>query len=413
MEPRREYRALLVVGAVCLIFVQLGLMGVEIPVALEGRTDFRHFYAAGFLVRTGHGSEIYDYERTIATEKEVAGRKGPDLPYTHPAYEALVFAVLSKLPYKTAFWIYLGISVGLLALTLRWLMPNAAWMTRLGEARASTKSHASDYKKQARWLGPTLLAAGFLPVGICLIQGQDSIALLALIAASCVLQKSGRDFAAGAVLGLAAFRFQFLPPVAVLLLFQKRWKFLGGAAVSCAAAIAVSLAVAGPESLTAYPRYLAAMSVGLHTTAQKTAMGVWPATMPNLRGLVSVLQLEQLRPWLAQALTAAASLGLLAWAAVKRLRFELMAVAAVLLSYHGDIHDSVLLLLPLLTLQVAAEKTWSFWMWVAMVVLPSVAFVARVPFAALAAVYVVYLLVMAESAAGRRQEVTAPVTAAG
>ena len=363
------------IAVVCLIFVQVTLLAMEIPVALQGRTDFRHFYTAGFLVRTGHGNQIYDYDRTVATEKEVAGTAGPDLPYTHPAYEALLFAGLSKFRYQTAFWIFLGISVALL-FTALWLLAPMA------------KSPG------ATW--PMLVVAGFLPVGICLIEGQDSIVLLALITASYVLQKSGKELAAGVALGLAAFRFQFLLPFVIFLIFEKRWKFLGGAAVSAAVAIGASLFVAGPESLAAYPRYLAAMSVGLHTNEQKVAMGVWPATMPNLRGFVSLLQVDRAAHWVAQLVTLAGSVGLLAWGIAKRLRFELMAVVAVLLSYHGEIHDSVLLLLPLLKCE-ATDRPWQLTLWLSMLVLPSVAFAARIPFAWLAVVYAIFLF----SAAGR------------
>src|SRR5262245_34855773 len=120
VEPSR-YRAWLVVVLLALLFVQFGLLALEIPVALEGRTDFRAFYAAGYLIRTGQRHEIYNYERTIATEKEAAGTKGPDIPFVHPAYEGLLFAGLARFSYGKAFWIYTTISVVLLAIVLRWL----------------------------------------------------------------------------------------------------------------------------------------------------------------------------------------------------------------------------------------------------------------------------------------------------
>lgn len=367
-----RYRAVLLVAAAFLIFVQLTVLIIEIPVALQGRTDFRHFYTAGYLVRTGQGSRIYDYGRTVEAEKEVAGNLGPDLPYTHPAFEALPFAVISKLPYRTAFWVYAAFSVVVFALTLWLLRATPVWMKGMGSAL------------------PLALIAGFLPVGICLIEGQDSLVLLAVVAASFVLQESGEELAAGLTLGLAVFRFQFLLPFVLYLIFQKRWKFLAGLVVTSGVAVAISLAVAGAGSLSGYPTYLAAMSVGL-TEVQKKAMGVWPLTMPNLRGLLSLLQLDGVSARVALIVTAAGTIGLLAWSIVKKLPFELLAVVAVLTSYHGEIHDSVLLLLPLLRCKVAAERPLQFWSWLAVLVLPSVAFVGRIPFAALAAVYLGYL----------------------
>jgi hypothetical protein len=53
------------------------------------------------------------------------------------------------------------------------------------------------------WMGetwaalPPMTVAGFLPVGICLIQGQDSILLLLIIAGAYAMQKGGRGFASG------------------------------------------------------------------------------------------------------------------------------------------------------------------------------------------------------------------------
>jgi hypothetical protein len=151
--------------------------------------------------------------------------------------------------------------------------------------------------------------------------------------------------------------------------------------------------VAGTESLTGYPRYLAAMSVGLQTDAQKLALTTWPTAMPNIRGFLSAVQVERLGPWVAQALTVGASLGLLAWAIWKRLPFEWMPVVAVLVSYHGNIHDSVLLLLPMLASGLRPQGTPQMTSWAAVLMLPAVFFVSRMPFAFLAPVYLWFLAV--------------------
>jgi hypothetical protein len=370
VEPSR-YRAWLVVVSVALLFVQLGLLALEIPVALEGRTDFRAFYAAGYLIRTGHRHEIYNYERTIEAEKVVAGTKGPDIPFVHPAYEGLFFAGLARFSYRKAFWIYTTISVVLLAIVLWWL------------GRPTGKSGGEAYA--------LLIGAAFLPTGICLIEGQNSILVLAVVAAAYALQKAEKEFAAGLVLGAAAFRFPLLLPIVLLLLLARRWKFVAGFLVTSGSMAAISVWVAGTESLMGYPRYLAAMSVGLQTDAQKLALTTWPTAMPNIRGFLSAVQIERLGPWLAQTLTAAVSLGLLAWTIWKRLPFELMPVVAVLVSYHGNIHDSVLLLLPMLALSFRPQGTPQVASWFAVLILPTVFFVSRIPFAFLAPIYLWFL----------------------
>lgn len=364
-------------ASIALLFVQLGLLALEMPVALEGRTDFRAFYAAGYLIRTGHKHDVYNYERTIAAEKEVAGTKGPDIPFVHPAYEGLLFAGLSRFSYQKAFWIYAGISVGLLAVVL--------W--RLGRATGESGGEAD----------ALLTGAAFLPAGICLIEGQNSILLLAMVAAAYALQKAEKEFAAGLVLGVGVFRYPLVLPIVLLLLFARRWRFAAGCMLMGGLMAGISVWVAGAESLAAYPRYLSAMSVGLQTDAQKLALTTWPMAMPNVRGFLSAVGVERFGPVMAQAITAAGSLGLLAWAIGKRLPFELMPAVAVLLSYHGNSHDSVLLLLPMLTLGFRPQGIQQAASWFAVFLLPTVFFVARIPFAFLAPVYLWFLVVMAGS----------------
>jgi len=42
------------------------------------------------------------------------------------------------------------------------------------------------------------------------------------------LLKNGRDFRAGAILGLGLFKFQFIVPFALIFLLRRRWKFMRG-----------------------------------------------------------------------------------------------------------------------------------------------------------------------------------------
>ena len=51
-----------------------------------------------------------------------------------------------------------------------------------------------------RWLPPAMFLA-FLPIAAALLQGQDSILLLTLLAAALVSLHSGREFAAGVLAG--------------------------------------------------------------------------------------------------------------------------------------------------------------------------------------------------------------------
>jgi hypothetical protein len=369
-----RYRSFFVFGAIFLIGIQVVVLGVGISGGLAGRADFRMLYSGGYSIRTGHGDQIYDDARIAATEAELAGQRGANLPFNHPAYEGLLFALLSILGYKEAYWLFFLLNVVLLLVAMRLLRPAPEWMDQI---RAGL---------------PVTAVAGFLPVGICLIQGQDSIVFFFLIAAGYALQKSRRDFAAGMVLGLGMLRFQLVIPLVVLLCFARKWKLLTGFTMTCVAVAAISVAVTEPASWMTYPGYLIAMNSGLQTESQRLAHGIHLTEMPNLRGLVQLLLGARVPGAALQILTVSLSGLLMAWAVLKRLPFELLVVIAVLVSYHGLIHDSVLLLLPLLTCRIASSQGNRLLAWGTLVASPMLAFVLHLPLALLSIVYLVVLV---------------------
>ena len=97
-----------------------------------------------------------------------------------------------------------------------------------------------------------------------------------------------------------------------------------------------------------------------------------------------------------QILTGVTSAALLGWAIVKRLPFELMVIVAVLVSYHGQIHDSVLLLLPLLECRIPGSTGIGkrLLAWSLLLACPVLAFVLRVPYAVLSLVYLAFIVAM-------------------
>jgi hypothetical protein len=196
------------------------------------------------------------------------------------------------------------------------------------------------------------------------------------------------------VLGLAMFRFQLVIPLAVLLFFSRRWKLLAGFALMCTAVGAASIATTEPASWLAYPRYLMAMNSGLE--AQTLAHGIHPTLMPNFRGLIQLLLGTKVSGTVSQTLTVMASMTLLVWAILIRLPYERMVIVAVLVSYHGLIHDSVILLLPLLTCGIdpALGSGKRLLIWSLLAVSPLLLFVMPMPPALLSLVSLAYLVLM-------------------
>ena len=264
-----RYRPFIVVASLYLLLMQLGFVVLALPGSLAGNADFRSFYAAGHLVRDGRRAQLYDSELAHSAEIQYVGYAGPILPFIHPSYEAALFALLSFFPYKTSFCLFFAINLALLALAFRLLSPPFAWL------------------REAWPLLPAIAVAAFLPVGVCLIHGQDSILLLAILAGAYALDHRRREFAAGLLLGLGLFRFQLLLPLLLLLVFSRKWKFLYGFAASAVAVVAACVLVSGPEIFVAYPKALLAISGGLQTGAQKIAVSVWPETMQSSRPVLS------------------------------------------------------------------------------------------------------------------------------
>ena len=355
--------------------MQLAVVILGFPGGLQGRADFRMFFAGGTLVRMGHGEHLYDYQKMANTETDLAGDTGVDFPFAHPAFEALPFVALSIFSYRNAYCLFFAINLTLLAVSVSLLKPMTGWLSEIWA-----------------WL-PVMAVAGFLPVGLCLILGQDSILLFALITVAYIMLKTAREPAAGLVLGLGMFRFPIILPLIVCFCLARRWKLLAGYLGTCVVVVLLSVIIAGPSSVVAYPQLL------LHRpgTLESVEFGIPPNSMPNLRGLIEFTLGRWVSSFTAQIMIGVSSLALLAWAVIKRLPFGLLVVVALLVSYHELIHDSVLLLLPLLTLPSQDPKR--LLVWCLLLASPSLAFlIFHIPLAGLAVVYLAFLLVMAKGA---------------
>src|SRR5579864_2083058 len=298
----------------------------------QGYPDFTAFYAAGKCVQSGLGSQLYSTQTQALLQQEFASgvkiRNGP-LPFTHPPFEALLFAPLAFLSYSAAYWVWDAVSLLELVTFLLLLRPHIPKLRGWSEAL------------------PFLCGLAFFPVFVCVVQGQDSLLLLLLFGLAFAAMKGGRDFVAGICLGLALFRFQLVLPVMAVVLLRRRWQTVAGFAVTGAALAGISAAVVGWEGLINYPRQL------LRFSHAQAGGAMNPRVMPNLRGVLAGLAGDGNS---AHLLIGALSLCLVAWAAWKwkvcgpefDLGFGVSMVVAVMVSYHLMAHDLSVLLLPLL-----------------------------------------------------------------
>ncbi len=238
-----------------LIGIHLWTWVLTVSVFLGGRSDFRQLYTAGYMVRTGHSHELYEYNAQRHFQNQLVSPGDIALPFNHLAYEALLFVPFSLLSYRTAYFTLLGLNLTVLAITFKFLRP---WMKNL----------AVIY----RWLPPVMFLA-FLPVAAALLQGQDSILLLTLLAASLVSLHSGRELAAGVLVGLGLFKFQIVIPIALLFLVWRRWRFSAGFVLAAILVGLLSLSLVGLSQVGVYFRSLLLMSLRLASPVDQFKYG--------------------------------------------------------------------------------------------------------------------------------------------
>jgi hypothetical protein len=314
-----------------LLVLQALIWFFYLPLGLRGVADFRSYYTGAYMIRTGHGGELYDFETQMRYHRQLlpdAAAKS-SVTMNHPAFEELIFLPLSLLPYRAAFWIFFAVNLGLLAVSLRLLWPYLSRMTE-------------------RWSWfPVLVCAEFFPLSRTILQGQDSILLLALLCAAFVLLEREQPMAAGLLVGCGVFRYQITIPIAVLYLLWRRWKFVVGFTVSTVLAVCVSILMVGIHGAMAYAKYTHAVSVGMATEGDMMRYNISPLTMLNLRGLISEILWGRATHFWTQALIFAASALVILVASRLKPSLPNAIIAASLVSYHFLAHDASIWIIPI------------------------------------------------------------------
>ncbi len=306
------------------------------PNALRGHADFRQLYVAGYMVRTGHRTRLYDYKLQTHLQNTLVSNDELALPFIRPAYQALLFLPLSFFSYRTAYLVFLSVNVLLLGLTFRLLQPR---MQNLSRA----------------WRGlPPALFLTFYPIALALMQGQDSIVLAALLAGTLISLERDREFAAGALIGLGLFKFQIVIPIALLFLLWRRWRFATGFALSAVLVCLLSFVTIGRAETVVFLRSLLSVGAGLPAPVGQISFPLRVTIMANLRGLVYGLGSSRLRGLPLQIVIVLLSALVLLWVWVRAREQRrggnalfLAIPASVIVSYYLFIHDLSVLLIPI------------------------------------------------------------------
>jgi hypothetical protein len=296
------------------------------PMIRSGHADFRNLYTAGYMVRTGHAHELYDYGAQKKFQDALISQEAIAIPFIRPAYQAVLFAPFSLLPFHQAYWAFLGFNLAVLVACFRLLRP---CMNNLS----------------CIWPG---LPAGmflFLPIGTALMQGQDSIILLTLMAGALASIEKGREYLAGVLVAVGLFKFQFVIPIALLFLVWRRWRFSAAFAGATAVLATVSIWIGGAEQSVNYFRSVIQIGVS-HGLSSGVPLPV--DHMANLHGALSAILggSSHVLP-----LTIATSAAMMIFAASRRPQgAEALLITipvTALVSYYMFIHDMCILLVPI------------------------------------------------------------------
>jgi hypothetical protein len=341
--PSAKQRWLILFSALVIIGFQVGLFNVMQRFQAR-KPDFAALYQAGRALDHERFPDLFTrfpslnsdgYKLWLNAQEEYPSDA------MHPPYEMIIYGVLALFKFRIAYPLWWACNLGCLFMSVFLL-----------------SSHIPRLNRSYPYL--LILVATFFPLLVALVQGQNTVLLLALLTLSyCSLEKH-HDFRAGFLLAMGMFKFVLVIPMAFWLILEKRWRSLAGFISGCVVLFFIALWLVGFGGIETYIRQV----VGYGKKAPEEP-GT-EAIMPNLRGLFHAAG-SGIAPeiWLT-ILTLVASIALLVWVDARlsrykslSFRFSIQVLLAVMISYHLYPHDGAVLVLPILMLLdcVAQDST--------------------------------------------------------
>ncbi|MDQ6671953.1 MAG: DUF2029 domain-containing protein [Chloroflexota bacterium] len=287
--------------------------------------DYIAFHAAGRLLLSGRGSELYDRSAVVAVQDVLLEGKVPGFydGFRNPPFAALPFALLALVDLVPGYLAWSALSLGALGLGISLLLKELPEL-------------------KPRWRGVLVLVFAFAPLFFGLIDGQNATLslLLFVLLYRALARNQDKQAAIWAALGL--FKPQLFVVFPLILLARRSWEALAVYIFVALGLGSASVALVGTDGLVAWLRILTEPESG------QVLVNSW--RMVSLQSLANTLLREQ--PTLAIGLYAAGSallLGLLVrvWAGLRaplNLIWVFTSIVAVLVDPHLLDYDLTVLI---------------------------------------------------------------------
>ena len=213
------------------------------PTGLFTQTDFPAIVIGSRLVASGAGAQLYDLDAQLIEQRQMARagylRLPPGestklhYPYPYTPFLAVLWSPLVGLSPTTAMAIWDMLNLAAFVVGL-WLLLAALPIPQITR------------------LLVVLGAVTSLPFIMNVEQGQSSGVTMLAFGAGIALMKRDRDLPAGLMLGLLAFKVQWLPFLLLVLLWKRRWWALLGVAITGALLMALATFAIGTNWIPGY-----------------------------------------------------------------------------------------------------------------------------------------------------------------
>jgi glycosyl transferase family 87 len=308
----------------------------------HGYPDFVIYSALGHqLVQHGFGS-IYDLDLQRRFQEQLTGSQTAVLPYISPPYLAPLWWPFGWLDLKTGYIVWASITAVLL----------------IGSVLLVVRS--TGLARRERW-AVGLLALSWVPSLVTVLQGQTTGLVLLGVAAAAVFWIAGREIEAGGVSFLGLVRPHMVLALPLLYLARSRNRALPILVETALVVCILTLPLVGFDNWRGYLQLVTPWLVH----GQTLAAVAFEQARYSLRGLLDSAGLPA--PVVLVALAAVAIFVLVSWlrgTPRRELDVAIAVTASVVLSPHQNLHDLVLLAVPLV-IAAGMEKRQAVVAWVA------------------------------------------------